>query len=97
MKKNEKHLIARNAALEKELQKKADELRIEATLEKVRLVAMSMKEPADMLKICRTIAEQMSVLGVKQIRNVQTAIINEHKGTYVNYEFYAKHCKELIT
>ncbi|MFI5156451.1 MAG: sensor histidine kinase [Chitinophagales bacterium] len=97
MNKIELQLNAKNAVLEKELQKRENELRIQATLEKVREVAMSMKDRADMLRICRTIAEQMKYLGVKEIRNVQTAIIYEQKGTYVNYEFYAKHRKELIT
>lgn len=73
------------------------ELEIEASLEKVRTVAMGMKERADMLKICTIIAKQLSVLGLKEIRNVQTAIFKVPMGTYVNYEFYAKHDKTFIT
>ena len=73
------------------------ELEIEASLEKVRTVAMGMKERADMLKICTMIAKQLSVLGLKEIRNVQTAIFKVPMGTYVNYEFYAKHDKTFIT
>ena len=34
------------------------ELKIEASLERVRAVAMGMKEPADMIKVCRMIYDQ---------------------------------------
>ena len=87
-----------------DLQKKAiaieaqnRELEIETALERVRTIALSMKEPADMLEVCKTISQQLELLNVKEIRNVQTAIIYEYKGTYFNYEYYIKHNKELIT
>ncbi len=80
-----------------DLKIKNRELEIEASLEKVRAVAMGMKEREDMLKICTMIAKQLSVLGLKEIRNVQTAIFKVPMGTYVNYEFYAKHDKTFIT
>ena len=73
------------------------ELEIQNTLERVRAVAMGMKEPADMLDICKTISHQLELLDVKEIRNVQTAIFYEAKGTYMNYEFYTKHNKTFIT
>jgi signal transduction histidine kinase len=94
----------KNLELEKQVNKKtADlveknrELEIETSLEKVRSVAMGMKEAADMLKICKTIAQQLAKLGVKEIRNVQTAIFYESRQVYMNYEFYAKHDKTFIT
>ena len=43
------------------------------------------------------ISEQLQYLDVQEIRNVQTAIFYEAKGTYINYEFYAKHDETLIT
>ncbi len=73
------------------------ELEIETSLERVRTVAMSMNKPDDMLNVCRIISEQLELLKVKDIRNVQTAIIYEGKGTYFNYEFYTKHDKLLVT
>ena len=79
------------------LSEKNAELKIEHALEKVRAIALRMKEPADMLKICRAISLQLEKLGVKEIRNVQTAIFNEPKSFYTNYEYYAKHDKLLIT
>jgi ketosteroid isomerase-like protein len=80
-----------------ELENKNRELEIETALEKVRTIAMGMKEPADMLDVCKTISLQLQSLGVKEIRNVQTAIFYESRGTYMNYEYYAKHKKTIIT
>ena len=80
-----------------ELTEKNHELEIEAALERVRTVALAMKEPADMLGICHIISDQLESLGVQEIRNVQTAIFYESKGTYLNFEFYRLHNKSLIT
>ena len=73
------------------------ELEIETSLERVRTVAMGMNKADDMLLVCRMISEQLVLLNVNEIRNVQTAIIYETKGTYLNYEYYTKHDKTLIT
>jgi signal transduction histidine kinase len=73
------------------------DLEIEASLERVRVVALSMQNPAEMVEVCRIISEQLEFLKVKDIRNIQTAVIDESKGTYVNYEYYARHDKLLIT
>ena len=81
----------------KSVEAQNQELEVEAALERVRSVAMGMKEPADMLEICRIIAQQLALLNVKEIRNVQTAIFYESRGVYMNYEYYAKHDKTFIT
>jgi len=73
------------------------ELEIESALERVRSVAMGMKKREDMLDICRIISEQLESLHVKDIRNVQTAIFDEVKHVYLNYEYYRKHNKTFIT
>jgi signal transduction histidine kinase len=100
----QEQLLQQNAELRKqladktsELQQKNRELEIEAALERVRAVALSMKAPADMLEVCTIIAKELNKLGVKEIRNVQTAIFYESKGTYMNYEYYARHDKTVIT
>jgi len=80
-----------------ELENKNRELEIEASLERVRTFAMSMRKPDDMLEVCHIISQQCDSLGIKEIRNVQTAIIYEDKGTYLNYEYYAKHDKFIVT
>ena len=95
--KKEQKLKEHNEELKIQLAVKARELKIEAGLEKVRAVAMKMKEPADMLKVCKSISSHLQLLGVKEIRNVQTAIFYESKGTYMNYEYYARHKKTFIT
>ena len=86
-----------NNQLKDQLAAKAKEVKIETSLEKVRAVALRMKEPADMLKICKTISLQLEKLGVNEIRNVQTAIFYPERKTYMNYEYYAKHDKSIIT
>ncbi|TSA30628.1 MAG: hypothetical protein D4R68_00425 [Ignavibacteriales bacterium] len=80
-----------------ELLNKNRELEIETALEKVRSSALTMKKPSDMLEVCQIISEQLESLKVKEIRNVQTAIFYETKGIYLNYEFYFKHNKKIIT
>ncbi|MEN9599432.1 MAG: hypothetical protein RL596_1751, partial [Bacteroidota bacterium] len=79
-----------------EIQERNKALEIETALEKVRAVAMGMKQADDMLLICKIISEQLTKLGVQEIRNVQTAIFND-RGTYMNYEYYAKHNKTIVT
>src|SRR6188768_188048 len=93
----EKEVIKRNAELKQQLAANARKLKIETGLEKVRAIALKMKKPADMLAVCKTISLQLQKLGVKEIRNVQTAIFYKSKGTYMNYEYYAKHKKTIIT
>ncbi|MDP9229078.1 MAG: nuclear transport factor 2 family protein [Bacteroidota bacterium] len=80
-----------------ELENKNRELEIETALEKVRAIAMGMKDPVDMLQVCKNISLQLQSLGVKDIRNVQTAIFYKQRGSYMNYEYYAKHNKTFIT
>lgn len=81
----------------KTVEDKNHDLEVEASLERVRAVAMGMRKPDDMLDICRVICSQLEALNVKDIRNVQTAIIYEFKELYVNYEYYRLHDKALIT
>ncbi len=56
---------------------KNHELEIEASLERVRTVAMGMQKPDDLLNVCQIISEQLEMLNVSNIRNVQVAIIDE--------------------
>jgi signal transduction histidine kinase len=79
-----------------ELENKNQELAIEAALEKVRAVAMGMKDPKDMLDVCRVIAGQLEEFGVTKIRNVQTAIIDEQIGQYLCYQYFPPYGKTTI-
>ncbi len=80
-----------------DLENKTRELELESSLERVRTVAMSMRRPDDMLEVCHIISEQLEMLGVEEIRNVQTAIFYQDKGVYINYEYYRLHNQSLIT
>src|SRR3978361_2305576 len=60
------------------------ELEIESSLENVRTVAMAMRKLDNMLDVCKTITQQLDLLNVKDLRNVQTAIFDEVKHTYIN-------------
>ncbi len=94
LKKDLKRLIAEKNA---ELALKNRELETEAALERVRAVAMSMNRAEDMLDVCKRISQQLELLDVKDIRNVQTAIFYKDHGTYMNYEYYTKHDKAIVT
>ncbi len=79
-----------------ELLNKNKELEIETALEKVRSSALAMKEPADMVEVCRIISDQLHILGVNDIRNIQTAIIDEAKSFYLNYQYFTAYDRSAI-
>ena len=81
----------------KELNQKNRELEIESSLERVRTVAMSMRKPDDMLEVCQTISDQLKILGIGEIRNVQTAIVEgRDDGHYMNYQYFPQYDKRII-
>ncbi|HEU5165851.1 MAG TPA: ATP-binding protein [Chitinophagaceae bacterium] len=80
-----------------ELEEKNRELEIESALERVRAVAMAMNKAADMMDVCKTISSELKGLGVKEIRNVMTAIFYKDRGKYMNYQYYVKHRKAIVT
>ncbi|HVZ96237.1 MAG TPA: hypothetical protein VG847_05135 [Chitinophagaceae bacterium] len=49
-----------------QLAEKTHELKIESCLSKVRSTALRMKEPADMLRICKAVPLQLQKLGVPE-------------------------------
>lgn len=79
-----------------DLAEKNRELEMEAALERVRTVAMSMHKPDALLDVCQIISEQLEMLNVNNIRNVQVAIINESKKSYSNYQFFAAYAKRAF-
>jgi hypothetical protein len=72
------------------------ELEIESALERVRTSAMAMNKAEDMLTVCRVIYQQLEFLGVNNIRNVQTVVLNDPMGFYTNYEYFNLYDKEII-
>jgi len=95
-KKNNKELQNLLDQTSAELKVKNRELEIEAALERVRTVAMSMQKPDDLADVCKVISEQLEVLNLKNIRNVQLAIIDEEKKNYANYQYFAAYSKQVF-
>jgi signal transduction histidine kinase len=89
-------LRRKNQELEAKIKERTRELEIEASLERVRAVAMGMMKPDDMLEVCLTISQESEKLGIKDIRNVQTVIVNEQKGTYVNYQYFTAYDQSTV-
>jgi signal transduction histidine kinase/tetratricopeptide (TPR) repeat protein len=73
--------------LNEKIEKANEELKIEASLERVRVVAMSMKKPDDLLSICKILFTELEVLGIKELRNAMINIYNDEKNTFLNYDF----------
>ena len=49
-----------------------------------------------MVNVCNVISDQLQLLGIKDIRNVQTAIINDQKGTYLNYQYFTAYKEGVV-
>lgn len=79
-----------------ELTRLNSELEVEASLERVRTVAMGMKAPSDMLLVCRMISQQLQQLGFGELRNVQTVVIYPQKKEYLNYQYFTPYQKDVI-
>jgi hypothetical protein len=67
----------------------AHEARIEASLERVRTVAMSMIKSDHLLDVCESVYKELQLLGYTgdELRNVQIVINNDDKGMYFGYQF----------
>ena len=70
-----------------DLVKKNKELEIEASLERVRSVAMSMHKSDDLLSICEVSFKEFQKLGFENIRNAIIHIPNDEKGFFMDYDF----------
>ena len=63
------------------------ELEIEASLERVRAVAMSMNKSEDLLSICEIFFKEFTKLGFNNLRNGLINIFNDEKKNLVNYDY----------
>ncbi len=63
------------------------ESRIEASLEKVRSVALSLTKSDDMLEVAQALYEQLIVLGFSNIRNAIIDIDNDDSATFLDYDY----------
>ena len=73
----------------------AREAQIEASLERVRAVAMSMMKSDDLLNVCKSVFTQLKGLGFAHMRNAQIYISDDPKGRFQNYN-YSDHVGEEI-
>lgn len=76
--------LKRNKA---ELQQKNRELEIEAAIEKVRKVALSLKKSEHMLDIAQVLYEQLLQLGFTDIRNALIDIHDEKTESFLDYDY----------
>jgi len=63
------------------------ELEIEAALERVRTVAMSMRTPTDLLDICEILYTEFQLLGFNELRNAMINIYEDDKIYFLNYDY----------
>ncbi|HSW54123.1 MAG TPA: SpoIIE family protein phosphatase [Ignavibacteriaceae bacterium] len=70
-----------------ELEQKNRELEIEASLERVRAVAMSMNKSEDLLGICEVSFKEFKKLGFDNIRNALIHIQDDEQKYFMDYDF----------
>ncbi|MFZ1805721.1 MAG: ATP-binding protein [Cyclobacteriaceae bacterium] len=70
-----------------ELELKNQELEIQACLERVRGVAMSMRKPEDLATICKVLYHELLHLGFDEMRNAQINIHDNERKSLLNYDY----------
>jgi len=70
-----------------ELETKNQELEIEASLERIRTVAMAMRKPEDMLQICKSLYTELETLGFSELRNSMINVYDDVNASFLNYDF----------
>ena len=80
----------------KAVEEQNHELEIESSLERVRTVAMSMRNPDDLLDICKIVYTELQTLNFSELRNTMINIHNDEKGFMLNYD-YALNTDKTIT
>ncbi|MEI6264840.1 MAG: ATP-binding protein [Sphingobacteriia bacterium] len=73
----------------KKAEAQAREAQIEAALEKVRSVAMSMHHSNELLSICESIYVELLKLNMTELRNTMINIHNDADETFLNYDYSA--------
>ncbi|HQY21518.1 MAG TPA: hypothetical protein PLD63_14015, partial [Ignavibacteria bacterium] len=63
------------------------EAKIEASLERVRTIAMGMRKPNDLLDISEILYKELKDLGFSEIRNAMINIHNDEEKTFLNYDY----------
>ncbi len=68
-------------------EEQAREAQIEASLERVRTVAMSMNKSDDLLKICEVSFKEFQKLGFDSLRNTVINVLNDEKRFFLDYDY----------
>ncbi|HTE30635.1 MAG TPA: histidine kinase dimerization/phospho-acceptor domain-containing protein, partial [Chryseolinea sp.] len=63
------------------------QLKIEASLERVRAQAMIMRTPDDLPGICEVLFSELRALGFTELRNAMINIHDDEHGTFINYDY----------
>ncbi len=71
----------------KAVEAQSRELEIETSLERVRMVAMGMKKPGDLLDICEILFKELAALSFTALRNTMINIHNDDKASLLNYDY----------
>ncbi|HEY4195084.1 MAG TPA: hypothetical protein VGM63_06095, partial [Mucilaginibacter sp.] len=85
--KQEQDLELKNAELEKQLAAKNRELEIEASLERVRAVAMGMTRPEDLLNISRSLFKELQLLEFSDLRNAIIHTYTDDQSYFIDYDY----------
>ncbi|MDZ4711407.1 MAG: hypothetical protein SGI89_03675, partial [bacterium] len=87
----------RNEELEREiaqkttdLEQKNKELLIEASLDRVLAVALSIRKPGELLKVCEVVFNELSSLGFIEMRNVLINIFDDDNEWMTDHDFSAE-------
>ncbi|MEP2669195.1 MAG: ATP-binding protein [Cyclobacteriaceae bacterium] len=62
------------------------QLKIEAALDRVRSIAMAMRRPEDLLKICKSLYRELKRLGISELRNAMINVYDDANGSFLNYD-----------
>lgn len=62
------------------------DLEIEKSLERVRTVAIAMRDPEDLLQVCTLLFSQLKKLGFRELRNAMINIHDDQAGSLLNYD-----------
>jgi signal transduction histidine kinase/ketosteroid isomerase-like protein len=78
-----------------ELEHKTRELEMEAALERVRAVAMSMRKPDDLTRICEVLFAELVTLGFTELRNTMINVYDDANASFLNYDFSGEKGKSI--
>ncbi|MBK6773278.1 MAG: nuclear transport factor 2 family protein [Ignavibacteria bacterium] len=73
-----------------ELENKNHELEIEASLERVRAIALGMSRSEELLNVCEILFKELKTLGFDELRNTMINIHNDEEKTFLNYDYSDK-------